>query len=241
VAARVAGRIDNVTADYGAKVRAGEVLAQLDAAPYEAEVERGKANFERAQAKFALAKARMELARRQFERLSKLRDGKAVDESAVETAKAELEIAEATLRLEEAGIAESRAAMRRAELDLSYCTLRAPVDGVVLDRRCAVGQVVAAAGGPRLFVIARDLKRVRVLAAVKEADIPRVALGQRARLTVEAFPKETFQGAVAQIRLNAAARGGSVTYTVVIQIDNPDEKLLPSMTAQVTIAVGERR
>ena len=241
IAARVAGGIVTVTADYGDKVLKGQILAQLDDAPYRVEADRAKATVVKAQVKLELAKAKMSLARRQLERLAKLRDAKAVDESEFETAKAEVEVAEAGVRLEQAGIAESRAALERTELDLSYCRISSPLDGVVLDRRCTVGQMAAAGAGPGLFRIASNLKTLQVLASVGEADIARVAVGQAVEIKVDALPEQTFQGKVAQVRLNATTRRGSAVYTVVIPVDNPGDKLLPYLTAKVSIALGEPR
>jgi HlyD family secretion protein len=240
IAARVAGGIEKVTADYGDKVLKGQVLAQLDAAPYRAEADRAKAAVAKAQARLELARAKMLLARRHFDRLAKLRESKAVDETEFETGKAEVMVAEAGARLEEAGIAESRAALERVELDLSYCTIHSPIDGVVLDRRCTAGQVVAAGAGPGLFRIASNLKTVHVLASVAEADIARIAAGQAAQITVDALPETKFEGKVTQVRLNGARRGAG-TYTVVVAVDNSAGKLLPYLTAKVSIAVVERR
>jgi HlyD family secretion protein len=241
VGAQVAGRIEKLTVDYGTAVKMGDVLAQLETAPYAAEGDRARASVARAQAKELLARAQMTVGRSQLDRLLKLRDTKAVDESEVETAKAQLVVAEAALKVEQAGVAEAKAALERAMLDLSYCVIRSPIEGVVIDRRCSLGQMVAPSfSSPHLFLIGRDLKKLQVWASVKEADIVRVAAGQAAQFTVPAFPGQTFEGRVTQVRLNAAADKGAVTYTVTIDVDNHAGKLLPYMTAQVSIAVGER-
>jgi RND family efflux transporter MFP subunit len=241
VGAQVTGRIEKLLVDYGTFVRAGEVLAQINPEPYEIEVDRAKAGVERADARFQLAKAKLTLARRQLERLLKLRDAKAVDESEIDTAKAELEVAEAMLRLEEAGIAGSKAALKRAMLDLSYCTIRSPVEGLVLERTCHVGQAVAARlDAPSLFMVAKDLKALRVVASVKEADIARVAEGQAVEFEVDALPEKTFKGRVAQIRFSAQSSKLDVTFKVVIDVERSEAKLLPHMTAHVRILVGER-
>src|SRR5262245_44397873 len=240
IAPRVAGGIVTVAADFGDKVQKDQVLAQLDDAPYRAEADRAKATVVKAQIKLELAKAKMSLARRQLERLTKLRDTKVVDESAFETAKAEAEVAEAGVRLEQAGIAETQAALDRALLDLSYCRIISPIDGVVLDRRCTAGQVVAAGAGFGLFRIAANLKTVHVLAPVAEADVARIAAGQAAQITVDALPDQKFEGRVAHVRLNGARRGAGV-YTVVVAVDNSAGKLLPYLTAKVSIAAREPR
>ena len=140
----------------------------------------------------------------------------------------------------DAGLAESKAALKRAELDLSHCMIVSPIDGIVLDRRCTAGQVVAAGAGPALFQIASDLKKLHVLASVAESDVVRVAAGQPAQITVDALPGKKFAGKVTQVRLNGATRRGAAVYTVVIAVDNPDNKLLPYLTAKVNIATGEK-
>jgi HlyD family secretion protein len=240
ISSRVAGSIARLSADHGDKVAQGQVLAQLDDAVYRVEVDRAQAGVRKAQARLELAKAKMSLAKRQLERLAKLRDTGAAEQSGFETAKAEVEVAEAGMRLEEAGILESEAALTRAKLDLDACTIRAPIDGIVLERRCTVGQAVAGGAGPGLFRIASNLKTVHVVASVPEADIARVAAGQAAEITVEALPGQKFEGKVKQVRLGAAGRRGSGVYAVVIVVDNPGERLLPYLTAKVSIAVGDR-
>ncbi len=242
LAAVAPGRIEAVTADYNDQVKKGQILARLDAALFQVEVDRAKALVVKAQSKTAIARAKMSLAKRHFERLARLRDARAVDETEFETARGELEVAEGGMRLEDAALAESTAALKRAELELSYCTIVSPIDGVVLDRRCTVGQVVAAGGGSALFRIASDLKKLRVMASVVDDDIGRVAAGQAAEITVDALPGQRFQGKVSQVRLNATVTDrGVVFYTVVIPVDNPDGKLLPYMTARVNLATGEGR
>jgi HlyD family secretion protein len=242
VGVQVGGRIQKVLADYGAVVAAGDVLAQLETAPYEAEVARAKASVQRAEGKLRMADAQVSLAEYELQRASKLVAAKAGDSSELNAAKAKVDIAKAAIYVQRAGLEESKAALQRAQIDLGYCTILSPIEGVVIDRRCSLGQRVSP--GPNaasLFVIARDLKKMQVWASVREADIARVAAGQTAEFTVEAYPKQTFQGRVAQVRLNAARRQGSVTYTVTIDVDNPDKRLLPAMTAQVSIAAGERQ
>jgi RND family efflux transporter MFP subunit len=239
VGAQVAGRIEKILVEHGAYVRAGDILAQINARPYEIEVERARAGVERAQARLSVAKAKTALARGQLERLLKL-EPKAINEAEIEAGKAELEVAGATVRLEEAGIEECKAILKRAELDLSYCAIRSPIEGMVLDHRCHLGQAVSASlDAPSLFVLAKDLKAMRLLASVKEEDIVRVAAGQTAKFQVDALPEETFEGRVSQIRLQGSTSKVKA-FTVVIDVENRRGKLLPSMTAHVKIAVDER-
>jgi HlyD family secretion protein len=210
VGAQVAGRVlrfgpdpndKNKTVDFRTVVKRGGVLVQLDPAPYEAEVARARANLEGAEAGVRLARAKVALAERELRRAEKRRADKAADDVDVEVAKAALDVARAAVPVAEAAVAQKQAALRQGQQDLEYTTIRAPVDGVVLDRRCNVGQAVTPSlSAPSLFLIARDLKKMQVWASVKEADIGRITQGQTARFAVEAVPAETFKGRVGQIR-----------------------------------------
>ena len=134
----------------------------------------------------------------------------------------------------EAEIMQAKAAVEMAQLNLEYTKIISPVDGVVIDRRVNVGQIVVAGlNAPSLFLIARDLKKLEIWASVNEADIAQVQVGQNAQFTVAALPERTFQAKVSQVRLNAQMTQNVVTYTVVVSVDNPDGKLLPYMTADV--------
>jgi HlyD family secretion protein len=258
VGAQVPGRIlrfgpgpndKNKSVDYRTVVRRGSVLAQLDPTRYEAEVGKARANLVRAEAGMRVAKAKVVLAERELRRAQKRHADKAADASDVEVAEATLDVARATVPVEEAVVAQKQAALKQAQRDLEYTTIRSPVDGVVIDRRCNVGQAVTAnLNSASLFLIARDLRKIQVWAAVKEADIGRITKGQTALFTVEAYPNETFKGRVAQIRLNAMSDKHVVTYTVVVDTDNapaandPDElKLKPYMTANLQFQAGQRK
>src|SRR5262249_12654673 len=138
-------------------------------------------------------------------------------------------------------LSRSEAMLREAQVNLGYTQIRSPVDGVIVDRRVNVGQtVVAGLNAPSLFLIAKDLTKLQVWASVNEADIGNIHAGQSVRFTVDAYPKETFVGQVAQIRLNASMTQNVVTYTVVISTDNSQGKLLPYMTANLQFEVDRR-
>jgi HlyD family secretion protein len=218
----------NKAIDFNTVVNKGTILVQLDPGRYQAELALAKANLRRADAGFRQAMARAETAQKV--------SGKA------DVSISDLEMAKAAVLMEEATVAQAKAALGRAELELSYCTIRSPIDGIIVDRRCNVGQSVSeGAAAPSLFLIAKDLKKIQVWVLVKEADIARIAKGQLAQFTVDAFPGETFKGRVASRRLNATATQGVVSYTVVIEADNHIEKLFPYLTAHVNIEVGGRK
>lgn len=184
-----------------------------------------------AQANYDSAVAALEAAR------AKEQAGKA----AIGSAEAQLRVAEAQLVSARAQVQQKRAALHQAQVDLDRTVIRAPVDGVVVSRAVDVGQTVAASlQAPTLFTIAQDLTKMQVDTSVDEADIGRVQVDGRAIFTVDAFPGEVFRGRVTQIRKAAQVVQNVVTYTVVVAVDNPDQKLLPGMTANVKLVVDEK-
>jgi len=229
------------TVDYGTRVHKGTVLARIDPARYQLRRDQAQAHVNTAQAEIKIQEAQLQLAERAREKARKGiadRTGTAED---LDIASARCEIARARVAAARAAVEEAKTALREAAWDLDQTTICSPVEGVVIDRRAKVGQwVQSGANAPSLFLIATDLKRLEVWAQVNEADIGQVRVGQPVRFTVDAFPDTTFAGRVNQVRLNATMTQNVVTYTVVIAIDNPREKLLPYVTANVEI-VRERK
>jgi HlyD family secretion protein len=240
VAAQVTGVITSFGADphakgksidYGSQVEVGTLLATLDDTLYAAAVEQERAACTRAEANVGVAKAKLGLAKAEYERAGAPSDMK-IAARAQEVAQASVAVAEAT-------VVQSRVALKQAELNLAQTRIRSPVKGVIIDRRVNVGQtVVANAQAASLFLIAKDLENLQVWASVNEADIGRIRAGQPVRFTVDAYPGLTFDGKVAQIRLNATMTQNVVTYTVVVTSGNAGGKLLPYLTADVRIEVA---
>ena len=161
--------------------------------------------------------------------------------SAIRSAEAQLRVVEAQLKSSEATVRQKRAALQQSQVDLEYTSIRAPVDGVVILRNVDVGQTVAASlQAPTIFTIAQDLTKMQIDTNVDEADIGRVRESQAVTFTVDSFPSQTFQGQVVQIRKSPKPVQNVVTYNVVISVDNPDQRLLPGMTANVRIVVENR-
>src|SRR5207248_11500348 len=157
-------------------------------------------------------------------------------------AQADLDAARAQYEAAVAQVQQANAALQQAETNLHYTTINSPIDGVVVDRQYDVGQTVAASfQAPTLFSIAQDLTKMQVQADVDQSDIGRVAIGQVARFTVDSYPDQEFRGRIAQIRLNATVSQNVVSYPVIIEVPNPEEKLRPKMTANVTIDVAQVR
>ncbi len=233
--------------DYGSAVDEGTVLAKIDDALYKAQVQQAEANLRRAEAESLQARTKLNLSQRDWDRIQSLHERHAASDADYDTARANLETAKSAMAGAEAAVAQARASLDLAETNLAYTVIQSPVRGVIIDRRVNVGQtVVASLNAPSLFLIAKDLKRMQVWASVNEADVGHIRPrrpdqpGQPVRFTVDAFPDETFQGEVAQIRLNATMTQNVVTYTVVVDTDNSSGKLLPYLTANLQFRVDER-
>jgi HlyD family secretion protein len=253
VGAQVAGLIESFGTDpcdpgrpvtYGTHVEEGTVLARLSSALFKARVDQARGRVTRAKADIDLARAKLHHAQRELERTKKLRDrgtGTVVSEQEYETAFSTHESAKATLGVNESELLVAQADLEEATVNLGYTTIRSPVKGVILDRRINIGQtVVASLNAPSLFLIAKDLSRLEIWSSVNEADIGSIHESQKVRFTVAALPRETFEGTVAKIRLNANMAQNVVTYTVVIAVDNSRGRLLPYLTVRLQFEVQAR-
>jgi HlyD family secretion protein len=228
--------------DYGSPVDVGTVLARIDPQVYQAQVDQAKANLQKAQGDLLQMQAKVYQTKRDYGRADELyTGGVALSATDYDTAKAAYETAESALEVGQATIAQNKAALQQAQLNLDYCTIKSPVKGVIVDRRVNVGQtVVSSLNAPSLFLIAKDLTRLQVWASVNEADVGHIHPGQTVQFTVDAYPNQTFTGVVApdQPRLNATMNQNVVTYTVVVNVDNSDGKLLPYLTANLQFEVS---
>jgi len=236
-------------------VEEGTILANIDDSIYSAEVEMATAQLTQAKASQLRAEsdlqqllAKLEQAKRDWERAQKLGPSEALSPAAYDGYKAAYEIALANVAVGKAAIEQAKAAVEqasaslaRAKRNLSYCVIKSPVKGVIIDRRVNIGQtVVASLNAPSLFLIAKDLKKIQVWVAVNEADIGMIYPGMPVHFTVDAFPGLVFNGEVRKIRLNATMTQNVVTYTVEVSTENPDQKLLPYLTANVQFETGKR-
>ena len=227
VGSQVSGTIAWLGADFNDRVRKGQVLAQLEPSLFRTAVAQAEANRARAQA--ALAEAQ-----RSYERAKELAGRNVI-------AQVELDAAEAAYHQRVAEVKQAQASLQNARVNLGHATITSPIDGVVIARAVDTGQTVASAmSAPRLFQIAGDLTRMQVETKIDEADIGRVQPGLEATFTVDAFPDDTFEGTVRQVRLEPLAEQNVVTYTTVIDVTNPDQKLKPGMTANVTIRIERK-
>jgi HlyD family secretion protein len=227
VGSQVSGTIAKLYADFNDQVKEGQLLAQLDPTFLQATVSEQRANVNRAE-------AQVNESERNFGRISDLFAKAFVSQAEMDAATTALESARANLM-------QARAALERAEVNLRYATIRSPISGVVISRDVDVGQTVAASlQAPTLFTIGKDLKEMQVEVTVDEADIGSVREGQYVSFRVDAFPDDFFEGTVSQVRLGPTLNQNVVTYTVIVAVRNPDLRLLPGMTATVTIEVARR-
>ncbi|GKS57443.1 RND transporter [Nitrospira sp.] len=241
VGSQVSGYIKNLSADFNSVVTKGQVIAQIDPAPFQARREQAWSNLLMARA--AVEKARVDLAqkRRELVRMKRLLGQQFVSQNDVDLALTNQENAEAQLQLTQAQVKQAEATLSAAELDLKYTTIRSPVDGVVIARNVEVGQTVAASfATPNFFLIALDLTQMQVDTNVSEADIGGIAEGGEASFTVDAYPNQLFHGKIQQVRNAPLAVQNVVTYNVVVGVQNDDLRLKPGMTANVSIVVAHR-
>lgn len=236
VGSQVSGTIASLHADFNTRVKTGDVIARIEPSLFEAEVAQAEANLKSAEAQRDKAAISEEEARRNLDRLKKLREQRLVSESDLDVAEFAHRAAAVELRVRAAAVAQARAALEKAQINLAHTTIYAPVDGVVISRDVDVGQTVAASlQAPTLFTIARDLRRMQIETEVDEAFIGQVEQGQPVQFTVFAYMDRTFRGEVAQIRLNPTIESGVVKYNVIIDVDNDGLALKPGMTATVAI------
>jgi HlyD family secretion protein len=220
--------------DYGSVIDQGAVLANIDDSVYAAELSVAKAGGLSANANLEQMNARLDQAEAEWKRAQDLFKSKLVAQVDFDTAKANYEVAKANVSVASSAIAEAAAALEKAQRNLDFCVIKSPVKGVIIDRRVNIGQtVVSSFNAPSLFLIAKDLTRMQIWVAVNEADIGRIAAGAPVTFTCDAFPGRQFEGIVGKVRLNATMTQNVVMYTVVVTTENPDNLLLPYLTANV--------
>lgn len=240
VGAEISGRIATVEVDYNAQVRSGQVLARFDRTSLQAQLTQASAQRATAAASVAQARADGQRAASNAERAERLMRTQSVTAQALDESRTTAAIARERLRAAQAELAAREAALVLARTSLDHATIVAPIDGMVITRNVDPGQTVASVlQTPVLFTVAADLRAMRVLADVDEADIGEVALGQPASFTVHAYPERAFPARVIQVRNAPQTIQDVVTYTVELSVQNPDLALKPGMTASVHIRTDE--
>jgi HlyD family secretion protein len=241
VGSQVSGRIAALYADFNSPVKKGQLIAKIDPALFQASVDQARANLAAAQGNLAKAKVQAVDARRQYVRQKELAVRKLNAQADLDTAQANADGADAAVTSGEGTVAQTRAALRSAEVNLAYTDIVSPTSGTVISRSVDVGQTVAASlQAPTIFVIAEDLAKMQVDTSVAEADVGRLKAAMDASFTVDAYPGDVFRGKVRQIRNAPQTVQNVVTYDAVIDVENPEFKLKPGMTANVTFIYAEK-
>jgi len=242
VGTQVSGTIKQLFVDYNSSVKKGQLLAQIDAAVFQAQVEQARANLQSVIANVEKSEAAMLDAKRTMERNRTLFDRNFIARSDLDTSETNYQSAKAQVNVSKAQVEQARAALQIARTNLQYTRILSPVDGMVISRNVDIGQTVAASfQTPTIFSIAQDLTQMQIDTNVDEADIGKIVVGQPVQFSVDAYPDIDFNGKVSEIRNAPVTVSNVVTYVVVIKVDNPDFKLKPGMTANVTIIIDQKQ
>ena len=241
VGSQVSGTIQQLFADFNSRVKKNQIVAQIDPSLLQAQLEQARAKLANEEANAEKARVVASDAKRNLGRMEELLSKNLVSQSDKDAAQTAYDFAVAGLKAAEAQVMQDQASLRLAETNLRYTTIRSPVDGIVISRNVDVGQTVAASlQAPTLFTIAQDLTEMQIDTSVDEADIGKVRVGQEAEFTVDAYPESPFHGKVHDIYNQPLIVQNVVTYDAIIRVRNPDLKLKPGMTANVTIKVGHK-
>ncbi len=241
VGTQVSGTIKTLYVDFNSRVKKGKLIAQIDPSTFESQVQQAQANLLSAQANLEKAQTALANDKKTFDRNKELLSKNLIAQSDLDTAETNYQSDKAQVASAKALIEQAKASLDYARQNLAYTRIVSPVDGVVISRNVDVGQTVAASfQTPTLFTIAQDLTKMQIDTNVAESDIGVVKLGQEVDFTVDAYPDTTFKGKVWQIRQAPITVQNVVTYDVVIQVNNRDLKLMPGMTANVSIVIQTR-
>ena len=240
VGTQVNGPVAKLYVDFNDRVKAGDLVAQIEATVYQARLAQDQASLMQSLASVDAAQAKLVQAEKDLPRTQELTKRDMASQSDLDAAVANRDALAAQVKVAQAAVAQCKAALAMSQANLDYTTIRSPVDGVVVARNVSEGQtVVASMSAQTLFQIASDLRHVEVDASIPEADVGKIRTNQTVVFTVDAFEDE-FTGRVAQVRLAAATVQNVVTYPVIILADNPDVKLFPGMTANISCEVARR-
>ena len=242
VGAQVSGKIEKLYADFNSVVTKGQVVAELDQEPLLMKIQQNEANYKSRVASLERSKVSLQTAEKAYERAKSLFAKELISIEEMDASEATFLNAKSDLVSSEATLAQAKSTLDLSKVDLGYSVIRAPVDGVVITRKVNVGQTLQSSyAAPVLFQVATDLTKMKVECSVDESDIGKVKEGQKVRFTVEAYPNQNFNGIVQQVRFSPETVSNVVTYTTIVNVDNPEKKLLPGMTATVSIIVGEAK
>lgn len=241
VGTQVSGTIQKLYVDFNSRVKKGQAIAEIDPSLFNASVDQSQGIYLSAVANLQKSKVALVDAERTFNRNKKLLADGIISQGDFDAGDTALQSAKAVVTAAEGNVAQSRGSLMQSKTNLRYSVIRSPVDGVVISRAIDVGQTVAASfQTPTLFTIAQDLTKMQIEVSVDEADISRIQLHQTASFTVDSYPEQSFRGEVVQIRSAPVITQNVVTYVVVVNVDNSDLKLMPGMTANVSVEVAKK-
>jgi len=242
IGAQVSGKIVELYADFNSVVTKGQVVAELDQEPLQLKIEQNEANYKSRVASLERSRVQLQTAEKAYERAKSLFAKDLISIEEMDSAEANFLNAKSDLTSSEASLAQAKSTLDLSKVDLGYAVIKSPVDGVVINRNVNIGQTLQSSyQAPVLFQVATDLTKMKVECSVDESDIGKVKEGQKVRFTVEAYPNENFNGVVQQVRFSPETVQNVVTYTTIVNVENPGKKLLPGMTATVSIIVGEAK
>ena len=241
VGTQVSGTVQELYTDFNQIVHKGQVIARLDPSLIQTQIEQQEANVTRSDADLERLKVGLADAKQKYDRAKAMFDKSLIPRTDLETAEVNVKSADAQIKSAEAALVQAKASLNNQKVNLDHTIITAPIDGIVISRNVDQGQTVAASmNAPTLYILAADLTKMQVLANIDEADVGRMRPGQNVTFRVDAFPTETFNGVVEQVRLQPAVVQNVVTYSTVIAVPNPDLKLKPGMTANVNIEVARK-
>jgi HlyD family secretion protein len=242
IGSQVSGKIDKLFADFNSNVKAGQIVAQLDLDLLQAKIDQNEANNKSAIASLEQAKVALDNSKKKYDRSLDLFQKNQISVEEKENAEANYLNAKANVISADSRLTQAQSQLDSSKVDLSYAIIKSPIDGVVITRNVNVGQTVAASyTAPVLFKVASDLTKMQLSCNIDEADIGKVKETQKVRFTVDAFPGENFTGQVRQVRYASQVVSNVVTYTTIVDAENPELKLRPGMTATVSIVVNEAK
>jgi HlyD family secretion protein len=241
VGSQVSGIVESLAADFNSLVRKGQVLARLDPSIYQSSLEQARANLAGAQADAERLRVAKTAADTALARARELASRQLLPAADLQSAQTDARTAAAQVIGADAKVQQAKSAVDSAAVNLAKTVIASPIDGVITARNVDVGQTVSASfSAPTIFIIAADLSKMQVQAAIDESDLGQVAAGQHVSFRVDAYPTDTFEGTVSQVRLNATTTNNVVTYTAIIDAPNQELKLKPGMTATASIEVARR-
>jgi HlyD family secretion protein len=242
VGAQVSGKIEKLYADFNTPVKKGQIVAELDQEPLRMKIQQNESSYQTRVAGLDQAKVTLQTAEKGYARAKALFAKNLLSVEEMDAAEATYLNAKSSLVSAQASLAQAKTTLDLSKVDLSYSVIKSPVDGVIITRKVNIGQTLQSSyAAPVLFQVATDLTKMKVECSVDESDIGKVKESQKVRFTVEAYPNDTFNGVVQQVRVSPETVQNVVTYTTIVNVDNPEKKLLPGMTATVSIIVGEAK